>query len=460
MKSRFGIAVALVSLLATGACASAGAGGAEGSDGPSVAETKQSTTAKLFIAQAEGADEARKAQLYQQSLDEVLAGIAANPDNPQHYYLAGVSYAGLDNYVAADTMFSRAVTMFPEYAADVEIAREQAWVGAFNAAVNAYNAGTMDEAIRGWEAANLIYAKRPEGFFNLAALYTQNEDYDRAVQMYRSSITALDEEPLRELTPEEIADRDESRRTAMENLGQLLVSVERYAEAEEMLRGYLADNPDDFAARSRLAVALAKQDKRDEAMQTYQELLSSPAISGPDLFNIGVGLFQVEEFGRAEDAFLRVTEMSPNNRDAWYNLANALYAQEKWAEIIPAGERLLEMDPLNEDAALILARSYRETEKNRDALRVLEASEAAPVFVKSPQLNATDGRSTIAGTIEPKAAAAGTPVQLRFTFYGPSGSLGTETVTVQAPAAGSTTPFQVVLQNPTPAVAYSYQIVR
>jgi tetratricopeptide (TPR) repeat protein len=458
MRFRNGFVFALSASLALGACASAGGAGGGGGSRPS--NTKFSTSAQLFIAQAEGAEGDAARGLYQQALDQAVQGVEANANNPQHYYLAGIAYTGLGDATGADSMFTRATELYPDYAADVETAREQGWARAFNAAVNAYNAGNQQEAMRLWEQANRLYDKRPEGFFNLAAVYTQDEQYDRAAQAYRDALAALERAPARELTPEEVADRAESKETAMTSLGQLLVTTEQFPEAEQLYRSYLQENPNDVSAQSSLAVVLAKQGKKAEAMQTYEQLLASPNVSANDVFNIGVGLFQIEEHARAADAFRRATEMNPNNRDAWYNYANALYAQEKWNEVVPVAQRLLQIDPLNENASLILARAYRDTRQNREALRVLETNEAAPIFVNNLQLRTSEGRSTIRGTAEPKSARAGTPVQLRFTFFGPSGELGTQTVTVTAPAAGATANFEAVLQNPTPATGYRYEVVR
>ena len=417
-----------------------------------------SDNARQLLTEAEIAEEPGSRELYQQALAQSLECIQAVPDNPQHYYLAGIAYAGVGDVAGADSMFTRATELYPEYAADVEAAREGAWARYFNAAIDAYNVGKIDKAVQFWEQANQIYNKRPEGFFNLAAVYTQDEQYDKAAAAYREALAALERAPSRELTPEEVAERAESKQTAMTSLGQLLIATDRFPEAEQLNRTYLQENPTDVSAQSNLAVVLAKQGKKAEAMQTYESLLTSPNITANDVFSIGVGLFQIEEHARAADAFRRATEMSPNNRDAWYNYANALYAQEKWNEVIPVAQRLLQIDPLNENAALILARAYRDTKQNREALRVLEATEAAPVFVNNLQLRTSEGRSTVRGTVEPKSARAGTPVQLRFTFFGPSGELGTQTVTVTATAAGATANFEAVLQNPTPATGYRYEV--
>ena len=44
---------------------------------------------------------------------------------------------------------------------EIEPAREGAWTDAFNAGVEAYNAGNMEEATTAWERANAIYTRDP-----------------------------------------------------------------------------------------------------------------------------------------------------------------------------------------------------------------------------------------------------------------------------------------------------------
>lgn len=451
--------VALGASLSLGACASAGGAGG-GAGGARPAETRQSTSAKLFLAQAEGATGEQGEQLYRQALEQSLEGVESAPNNPQHYYLAGISYAGIGDAAGADSMFTRAVEMYPGYAGDVEGAREQAWVRFFNDAVAAFNEQNTERAVELWNQANQIYGMRPEAYLNIAVVHTQEGRNDEAIAAYRGAIEALDREPSRELTPEEVAERAESRQAAMSNLGQLLLATEQFGEAEQLYRDYLQQHPDDIAAQSNLAVVLSRQGRGDEAMQTYQRLLASPDLDEAGLMAVGVGLFQAEQYQQAAEAFQRITTMNPNNRDAWYNLANALYAQNRWADVIPAGERLVELDPLNENANLILARAYREQRRNQDALRILEANEAAPVLVDNLQLRSTEDRSIIRGTVQPKTASAGTPVQLRFTFFDGAQQLGQQTVTVSAPAQGATANFEAVLQNPTPANGYRYEVVR
>ncbi len=460
MLFRNGLTFALGASLVLGACASAGGAGAAGAAAATPGrETKFSSSATLALAQAEGADSAQAQQFYQQALAQAQQGIAADANNPRHYLLAGNAQAGLGSYAEANSMWTRAAELAPAMADEVRTSREQAWAKLFNAGVVAYNAGSADVAIRSWEAANQIYDARGESYLNLAAVYTQQEQYDRAVAAYRGALAAYDREPGGEMTPEETAERAANRQEVITNLGQLYVTTERYGEAETLYRELLAKNPNDIAVQSSLAVALSKQGKKADALQSYDKLLASPQLSSNDMFNVGVGLFQIEEYDRAAKAFRGVTEQNPNNRDAWYNLVNALYAQEKAQPLVPVAERLMQLDPLNENAALILARAYRDTKQNQKALATLESIERAPVFVDNLQLRTENGRSVIRGSVTSKAARAGSPVQLRFTFYGPSGELGTQTVTVNAPAAEQSANFEAALESPTPATGYRYQVV-
>lgn len=266
----------------------------------------------------------------------------------------------------------------------------------------------------------------------------------------------MDLEPqTRFMDQDELAEREESAAFMRENLAQLLLYTDQFAEAESLLREQLEADPDNVELRTNLANALSRQGRDAEAGQIYTDLLSNPSLTPDQLFSIGVLLFNGNEYVRAAEAFGRVTESMPESRDAWYNQANALYAAEEWEALVPIAERLVEVDPLSENTALILARSYRELERNTEALAALERLQELPVYVEELQMQPSAAATTINGRVIGNAAAAGTPIRLEFTFYGPDGALGTEIVTINAPAAEASTPFQVQFDQV--ALGYSYR---
>lgn len=461
MRFRSGLVLTLAAGLVMGGCAAGAAGGG----GPSVSPTGKTyepgiapsnsrftTPVTLFIAQGQ----------FEQALQEAQQAVAADSANPRHYFLLGQAHAGLGNYEEANAAWERAEQLYPAYELEIEPARESAWADAFNVGVEAYNANDFAAAAAAWEQANQIYQLRPEAYQNLAAIYTQEGDYERAITAYQGALSSIENQPAaRVLEAEEIEDREATRAVALENLAELLLFTDQYSQAEELFRAQIQQNPDDISLQGKLAAAIASQPGREsEAQALYNELLGRPDLDATTLMEIGVVLFQQQDFTRAAEAFDRVTDARPNSRDAWYNQANALYASESWEDLIPVGERLMELDPLNYDGALMLARAYRDAGQQPDALRWLERIEASQIKLQKLQTRQGAGRTTVSGEVLGGQAAQGSPIRLAFTFYGEgTAQLGTETVTINAPATDQVATFEVAFETETPALGYSYQLV-
>ena len=87
----------------------------------------------------------------------------------------------------------------------------------------------------------------------------------------------------------------------------------------------------------------------------------------------------------------------------------------------------------------------------------LDRTEAAPVHVEGLQLRTSGADTSIQGRVVGNAAEPGTPIRLRFTFYGAVGVLGTEPLTLSAPPAGVRATFEVTFAGQ--ATAYRYELV-
>lgn len=359
------------------------------------ATTAFSRDAEQNLLRAQIVGQNARQPLYQQALTQAQAGIAADANNPQHYFLAGQAHVSLGNYVAADSAFRRAETLCAAYSQETLPLRAQAFQTLYNQGLEAYQRNDTAAAVAAWQGSTRIFDREPDPYFNLAILHTGRGQYDQAVAMYNQTLTAL-ERP----------------------------GIDTSAAA--------------IAARADLR-------QKTEA----------------GLLNVGAQYFQAKNYPRAAEVFERLTRLNPNNRDAWYNYALALYTQERWPQLVPVAQRVIQMDPLNENANIILFNALKNANQNNEALKVLQATEALPVKVTGVQLEPGEGRSVIRGQVEGNQARAGSPVRLEFTFYGSAGALGTpQQVTVNAPAKGATANFEVALQNPTPAVSYSYRVVR
>lgn len=414
-------------------------------------ETRYSQTAALYLRSAEP----------DRALRRALEGIDADPENPIHYYLAGVAHARLNAYAAADSMWNTAQRIYPAYELDVEPERLAAWAEAFNQGSEAYANGEDSVAIRAWRGATLMYRLRPEAHQNLALLLEQQGRWDEAAEVYGELVEGLERVPAtRRLTDEELASRDTTRFEMERRLAEVLVTVDRYAEAEPLLRARVARDPEDPQARQALADALVGRERRDEARAIYDELLADEALGDTDLHNLGVTLFRAGLSDRAAEAFQRLTKARPNARDAWFNFANALLASERWDALLPVTRRLLRLDPLGEGTGMIAARAHLESGDEQAALEQLEKVDAAPVYLEGLVLQPASSATRLEGRVVGNAAEPGGVVRLRFTFFGnPPGDeeQAYAETSVEVPPPGESHALELTV--PLRATGYRYEVV-
>lgn len=412
-------------------------------------ETRRSQTAVQYLRQ----DRADRA------VELALEGIAEDPGNPIHHYLAGVAYARLGEYERADSMFDEAERLYPAYELDIEPEREAAWGEAFNAGLALYDDGDVEGTIEVWRQGTVLYDLRPEAHRNLARLLMAESRFPEAIDIYLGALAGLERRPATSvLGEEELEARARARTEIEDDLGQLFLATSRFAEAEPLLRAQLARDPENIELMAALAASLSGQGKDDEAQVIYERLLSEEGLATTELFNLGVGLFRTGEYEQAALAFKRLTEVQPDSRDAWFNYANSLFAAEAWDSLAVAGARLVAMDPLGENAHLITARARLETGDRAGALASLAGADDAPVHVAGLQMQRAGAVTTVYGRVTGNIAAPADPIRLRFVFYGEGGQqVGASELTLAAPAPTETEPFEVRFDGT--ALAYRYEVL-
>jgi tetratricopeptide (TPR) repeat protein len=453
------VGLLLLALILVGA-ASACARGAAGEGGViRPTETRHAALARAHLTRAEEAPPEEVRHHFREALAASLEGAAAQPGNPQHHFLAGVAHAGLGEVVEADASWRRALELWPEYGEQIARFREHAWLAAFERGLAAHRGGDVPRAMAEWEGANLVFPWRPEAYFNLGALRAEEGDFEGALAMYRSAIAVVAQPGARALTAGEQAERLGARRAAYEALGQLLMFLDRFGEAQSVYEALLAEDPSDVDVRSHLAVTLVRQGQATEASALFDALLATPGLGYRDLTQVGLGLFHGREYARAAEAFRRAAEMNQRSRDALHNLVLSLYAQTRWRDLIEPAERLLEVDPLNQSVALMLAHALRETGQTQRALGVIQRIDAQPVYLSQIQLRPAGGRATLSGRVETGRGRPGAQVRVRFILLDDSGvELDSQLLTVTVPPPGQASSFEIPLSRGLDPAGYRYQV--
>ncbi len=484
MKVRYGLVLATSVIMSAAGCAAGGGAAAPAApaakptlhgevleEGVRPRENKQTRAADLFLTQAQTAtDTARQQEHYQQALEAAKEGIALDPDNPKSYLQAGQAYVGLNDFVGADTMFTRAEELRPIYKLETQVYREMGWVNAYNQAIQPLNEGDLEAAARLFEQANDLYQGRPEALLQLGSLYAQMGETDKAAEAYRKALEILSETKEAQLADTASAPVwKQHYEIATTGLAQVFSIAGRYEEAAQVYRDVLKDDPDNLLVLENLAnvfAELAQSDSTkafyaDSARAILDEIFQRPDLDERGFYNAGVAFYQIEDYDGAAEAFRKVAEMNPLNRDAVLNLAQTLSIAEKFEELVPAARRLLELDPRNGLGWILLTRALSETDQVAEANKVFTEYQEMGFEVDNLRLQPyPDGGATLTGQVKNVSLDPGTRIVLRFHFGGEGGKeIGTLDIEIQAPEQEQFEVFRGEFESTEVVTGYRYEVI-
>jgi len=167
-------------------------------------------------------------------------------------------------------------------------------------------------------------------------------DLGEALDHYRA---ALDERP---------ADAE-----LQANVGQILVAMNRSAEAVPFLENAVEAEPFSVVARFDLAVAYGRSGRLTEAVEQYEMLVRSGNADTRTHHNLGLALRQLGRNTEAAAAFGQATTLAPDQAPGWLGLALSLEADGRGGEAAAALERYLSLEPSGPDADNVRARIAR-----------------------------------------------------------------------------------------------------
>jgi tetratricopeptide (TPR) repeat protein len=455
-------------------------------------EGDHAEAAEDYIAQGRKQETAREARGYfAYALDLLKRGIAEEPDNPLHYYLAGQVSVELNDHIGADSLWDRAACLWTPYAETIDGFRFIAWGNALRGAQELVSSGDTLGAIQAYRNAYAINDREPHPIFQFAShrvTQAQLVESDSLRQAYLEDAVWGFREAAAATRRSDTLSEDERRDfvgSATANVAQILAYQDRLLEAAEVYEDYLTEYPDDAQARSRLASFLAMrinelqrsvEQTEDPAMQEelraridslgemassqYTELL---AMEGVDLeadeyHDMGIGLYQLEKWEGAALAFRKALEQQPYRPESLELLAHSLYAGERYDTLVTVAEQLVDRYPHDVGSLALLANAYREMERPEEALEVFERREALPLGISELDLHGGAATGWVANLkLEP-----GTPIEIEFTFYDDAGNIiGGGGLSIAAPAEGDRTPFRVTPEAPTAeASGITYRVVQ
>jgi tetratricopeptide (TPR) repeat protein len=460
-------------------CASSGGGGGGGAaspEGARIRETAETREAERAINLALVAGPEAGAPQYETGLSAANAAIAVDSMNPLGYKLAGQARIGLNRMEEAAAMLDKAETLRPAYVQEeTEGIREGAWIETYQRAQPLLESGDYLGAAEVLEGANAIYKQRPEIMIVLGQIYVQENQPDRAIGFLREA-DALINRRAPEVDSTMAADWRTQQADIPVQIAQALIAAERFDEAAVELRNLVAQNPDNIVYANNLASIYVQSNQMDLAAGVYERLLQRNDLAPGDVYNVGIGYYQMQRYLDAARVFQRAATLASKDRDALEMWARSIQIQHQRdsttatpasvQELIGAAERWIALDPnARIGYAILTAAVYRTGNEDRTA-DLLEKTQAIKIAVAELALQRNpQGGATVTGDIENMTADPGSRANLTFTFYDRQGNaIGTQTASVQAGAAGTggnpgaRTPFRVTFTSDQQVNGYSYML--
>lgn len=178
---------------------------------------------------------------------------------------------------------------------------------------------------------------------------------------------------------------------------ETLIAARRYAQAESILRAYIAEHPQAADAVYRLAYVEQREDRPADSLKTYTSAAQLQKPTSEQLTAVALDYVLLKDYTDAIRWLRAAVEMDGANGDAWYALGRADFTQSRFAEADAAFRKALAIDPKSQKAAenlgLTLDAENRPEEAERffrEGVTLAEEGSGMAEAAHGPQAQATD----------------------------------------------------------------------
>ena len=420
---------------------------------------------------------------YNMILGQTYAWFLARQGQPHVVRRAEIGYTTqpevtIDLLAAADSAFDAVERAAPGCSGETNDYRRPAWAPLVNAAAELINSDQVDSAEKLIKRADLVYQGSPHTAYFTAIIAQKRNDLAGAIVANKRTLDMI--------TPEQAA-KDEGtaqiRNQVMYNFAVLLAAQadmqsgdqqkETARKAVAAYKTFLEAYPNDEQrtnAQAGMGRMLAALGDTAAVATVFSEMLADPSkYTDSQLLEGGTNAFNAARFDAAAKLFEAVLARNPYYRDALFNLANTYWSQNQWDKMMPVAQRLSQVDPNNQDAWQLLAIAYKgrgdvaKAAKNQaleramydTAVRNVEKKNALMSRVAFTQFSHDGAKHVLRGTVENASAKAAT-YTVRFEFLDKDGKVvAAKEVTVGPVEPKKTGPFMVEVTQ-TGIVSFRY----
>lgn len=137
--------------------------------------------------------------------------------------------------------------------------------------------------------------------------------------------------------------------------GKSLANLERYKQADIVLRQYAERHPESADGLYMLGYVLNREDNPAESLQAYTKAARLKTPKSDDLKIVATDYVLLNDYPDAIKWMRQAIDFDPRNESAWYGLGRCYYSQSSFREAEQAFQYALKLDPADLRAEVNLA---------------------------------------------------------------------------------------------------------
>jgi tetratricopeptide (TPR) repeat protein len=151
--------------------------------------------------------------------------------------------------------------------------------------------------------------------------------------------------------------------------GKSLVNLQKFPEAERVLRQYSTRHAESDDALYLLGYVLHRQNRPADSLAAYTRAAALKTPTAEDLKIVGLNYVLLADYDDAIKWLGKAAQFDPNHKDTWYYLGRAYYSKGLLRDAKRAFERALELDPRDARAENNLGLIFESDGNSEEAAR-------------------------------------------------------------------------------------------
>ena len=258
-------------------------------------------------------------------------------------------------------------------------------------AFNLMNTGKIDKAINLFENLTEKYPKTARAFHLKAFAYTQDGNFDKALQSieiaksispdnldinldYANILSSMNKKPeaIKILTSIKENNRKDARINY--NLGCLYIDTLNFKDAIDCFKKTLEKEPQNKQASFNLGVCFFNTEQYENSIKVFQAYQKEFGINFEAERYVSISYYSMNKLNEAEKSLQYLCSLQPNDSSIWYDRAIVLENMNRNIDAIHCYLKTLELEPDFNDAFTKMAAIYHKEGKLYELIEVYESA--------------------------------------------------------------------------------------